>query len=58
MDADKAYWEKASWKMRKDATSSIKQILEATSNKIAAVRPPTSKDLIHNANSRETERHG
>ena len=40
-DADKAYREKAKQHLHKDATSYIKQILEATSLKTAAVLPPT-----------------
>ena len=42
MDADQVNWEKARRKLRKNATNYIEQILEATSHKIAAVRPPTS----------------
>ena len=42
MDADKAYRESARREFHKNATSYIEQILEATSHKKAAVRPPTS----------------
>ena len=42
MDIDKVYREKASRQSRKNATSYIEQIQEATSYKAAAVRPPTS----------------
>ena len=42
MDADKEYKEKAIRELHKNATSYIEQILEATSNKAAAVRPSTS----------------
>ena len=40
LDADEAYKEKAWQQLHKDAKSYIKQILEATSHKTAAVRPP------------------
>ena len=42
MDADWAYREKAKWELHKNVTSYNEQILEATSHKTAAVRPPTS----------------
>ena len=42
MDADKAYREKVRMQLQKNATSYIEQIIEATSHKTAAVRPPTS----------------
>ena len=42
MDADLAYKEKVRRELHKNATSYIEQILEATSHKIAAVRPPAS----------------
>ena len=42
LDADKMYKEKAWWQLHKDATSYVKQILEATSHKTAAVRPSTT----------------
>ena len=41
-DADYVYGEKAWWQLHKDATSYIKQILEATSGKTTAVWPPTT----------------
>ena len=41
-DVGKAYREKARWELHKNTMSHIEQILEATSHKIAAVRPPTS----------------
>ena len=34
--------EKAWWQLLKNAESNIEQVLEATSHKIAAIRPPTS----------------
>ena len=37
MDADKTHGEKATWKLQKNATSYIEQILEATSHETAAV---------------------
>ena len=42
VDANTAYREKARRELPKNATSYIEQILEATSHKIAPVRPPTS----------------
>ena len=42
MDADKGYREKVRWEWYKNAVSYIEQILEVTSHKTAAVRPPTS----------------
>ena len=42
MDSDKAYREKAKQEFYKNATSSIEQILKATSHKTAAVQPLTS----------------
>ena len=39
MDADKACRIKTRWELQKSATSYIKQILEAISNKTAGVRP-------------------
>ena len=42
LDTDKAYREKAWQQLHKDATSCIKQILEVTSHKTAAVWPPTN----------------
>ena len=42
MDADKAYREKARRELHKNNTSHIEQILEATSHKAEAVRPPPS----------------
>ena len=42
MDADKSYTEKAKQELQKNATSYIEQILEVTSHKTAAVRPPIS----------------
>ena len=42
MDADEAYREKTGRDLYKNAPSYIEQILEATSQKTAAVRPPTS----------------
>ena len=42
MDADKVYRERARQEVQKNAISYIEQILEATSHKTAAVRPPTS----------------
>ena len=42
LDADLAYTEKACRQMHKNATGSIKQILEATSLKTAALLPPTT----------------
>ena len=42
IDADKAYREKAGQELHKNTTSQIEQILDATSYKTAAVRPPTS----------------
>ena len=41
MDADKGYREKPRLQLHKNASSYIEQILEATSHKKAAVRPPT-----------------
>ena len=41
MDADSEYREKAWRELRKNATSYIEQILEATSHKTATVRPLT-----------------
>ena len=42
MDADEAYREKIWRVLHKNATSSIEQILEATSHETTVVRPPTS----------------
>ena len=42
MDADKEYREKAWRQLHKNTASSIEQILEATSHKAGAVRPPAS----------------
>ena len=42
MDAGLAHREKARWELHKNAMCYIEQILEATSHKTAAVRPPTS----------------
>ena len=42
VNADKVYREKARQELHKNATSYTEQILEATSHKKAAVRPPTS----------------
>ena len=42
MDADKTYRKKARSELRKNATSYIDQIQEATPNKITAVQPTTS----------------
>ena len=42
VDANKLYGEKAWWQLHKNATSCIEQVLEATPNKIAVVRPPTT----------------
>ena len=47
MDADKAYREKARNHLYKNATSYIEQILERTSHKTVAVRPPNSNLLNH-----------
>ena len=41
MDADKTYREKVSRELHKNATSYIEQILEVTSHKKAAVKPPS-----------------
>ena len=41
MDAEWAYGEKAWRQSHKNTASHIEQILEATSHKAAAVRPPT-----------------
>ena len=38
---------KKNWQLHKDATSYIKQILEATSQKTAAVQPPTTHLEYH-----------
>ena len=40
MDADLAYGEKVWRQLHENVTSCIEQILEATSHKAAAVRPP------------------
>ena len=40
MDANKTYGEKAWRQLHKNAASNIKQVLEATSHKRAAIRPP------------------
>ena len=42
LDTDNEYRVKARRQLHKDATSYIKQVLEATSQKTAAVRPPTT----------------
>ena len=42
MDADKINWEKARWKLHKNATNYIEQILEAIIHETTAVRPLTS----------------
>ena len=42
MDAKKAYREKATRELLKNASSYIEQILEASSHKITAVPPSTS----------------
>ena len=42
MDANKTYGEKAWQQFHKNAASNIKQVLEATSHKVAAVRPLTT----------------
>ena len=47
MDTDKAYKEKARQELHKNAMSYIEQILEATSYKTAAVKPPTSNLKNH-----------
>ena len=41
-DADSAYVEKAWRQLHKNATSCTEQILEVTSHKTVAVRPPTT----------------
>ena len=47
MDANSAYWEKATLGLHKNATSHTEQILEATSYKEPAVQLPTSHLLNH-----------
>ena len=47
MDSDQAYREKTRWRLHNYATSYIKQILEVTSPKIAAIWPPTSYLFNH-----------
>ena len=42
LDADWTYREKTLQQMHKDATSYIKQILDAISHKTTVVRPPTT----------------
>ena len=42
IDADKVYLEKAREELHKNTTSYIEQILEATSQKTATLRPPSS----------------
>ena len=42
MDANKTYGEKARRQLLKNAANCIEQILEATPQKTAAVRPPTA----------------
>ena len=42
MDADKTYGEKAWQQLHKNAVSGIEQVLGATPNKTAAVRPLTT----------------
>ena len=42
MDANKTYGEKAWRQLHKNASSNIKQVLEAALHKDAAVRPPTT----------------
>ena len=42
MDANKTYGEKAWRQLHKNDASNIEQVLEATPNKTAAVRPLTS----------------
>ena len=46
-DAEKAYGEKAWQQLLKNATSYNEHALEATSYKIAAVRPPTTNHENH-----------
>ena len=41
-DANQMYGEKARQKLQKNATSNIQRVLEATPNKTATVRPPTT----------------
>ena len=42
VEAEETYREKARWEFHKHATSYIEQIVEVTSHKTTAVRPPTS----------------
>ena len=42
MDTNEADGEEARWQLHKNVASNIKQVLEATLHKAAAVRPPTS----------------
>ena len=42
LDANKTYGEKAWRQLHKNAGSNIEQVLEATSHKKAAARPPTT----------------
>ena len=42
MDANKMYGEKAWRQLNKNAASNIKQVLETTPHKVAAVQPPTA----------------
>ena len=41
-DANQTAEEKARWQPHKNAASNIEHILEATPNKAAAIRPPTT----------------
>ena len=49
MDANKTHREKARWKLLKNATRSLEQILEATLYKTATVEPLTSHLTNHSS---------
>ena len=50
MDANETAREKAWWQLHKNAARNIEQVLEATPDKAAAIRPPTThhKNVVSN----------
>ena len=57
MDTNKIHREKARWKLHKNATCCFEQILEATLDKTAVVRPTTSHLTNHPSKTNNTYRH-
>ena len=56
MDANETDGEKAWWQLNKNATSNMEQVLEATPNKAAAIRPPITHHENYQSYTNQTYR--